>query len=63
MYVSDLKREFYDVILGKVGHFSISVVCKVIIYFSFLFLACPDICKFRRGCNMLMSNSAVPIAL
>lgn len=62
MFVSDLKREFYDVILGKVCKYLINRCIKVC-YTPFLYLACPDIRQLRRGCNMFMSNSAVLTSL
>lgn len=63
MYVSDLKREFYDIILGKVRCFFSSKSTLVDYIFFFLWSACPHIREFRCRCYMFLPYIAVPSAL
>ena len=65
MYVTDLKREFYDNILGKVNGIKLIKFCFINFQLTLVLfcLASNHLRELWRRCNMLVSYSAVPSPL
>ena len=66
MFVSDLKREFYDVILGRVWIsflFSIKRLGLFIFVFCSIIPACSNIRQLRCGCHLLVSHITISASL